>query len=576
MDTRFTDLRRRFDSDPADRATLTDLARALDQAGEELAAYELLADHGAVERDDPLALALGRRLAAEEPIEELTLTGPAFAAARLGEGADEDWRWLAGRRFRELGLPVRALSVNNASLGPDLREPLSKLRALRLLVLDGDGRGEVRLSWLGLSELGGLRDLSLYNMNFPEEELAGVARLSELRELKLYWCPNITHHCLRILAPLRALEVLELYGCTAMSSEALDGLAPFASLRRLELDAVTELGSADARGLAALTRLEDLQITGAGGLDNEAFLQLARLPALTRLWVSVEGVDDRGLARFAEAKPLEILRLRRASNIRQLAPLSSWPDLRELHIGGAPGLAVDGVRSLTEASALETLDFTSCPRLEDDVCEEIAGLSSLRSLGFSLCEGLRGRSLGALAALPELASLRLFSCEIRGAALSGISEIAGLTSLSLDHCAGIPDRAFAALEPLERLEELKLSFCGIGDKSLESIASLEGLKRLNIGYSEITDAGLATLVGLEDLEELNLQSCAITDAGLATLARFPRLRVLDLGGCDALSYEGFARLRPLAGCLRTLGLFHSRFDPERLMRELPFLDGIEC
>jgi hypothetical protein len=105
----------------------------------------------------------------------------------------------------------------------------------------------------------------------------------------------------------------------------------------------------------------------------------------------------------------------------------------------ASAISDDFVLSLRRATALESLDFSECPRL--------AGLA-----------------LAGLAALPHLHSLTLFGCDgLSAPACAAIGRVRSLQLLVLAYCRGVGDDGVAALTMLPALSSLDLSRTQVGD-----------------------------------------------------------------------------------------------------------------
>ncbi len=362
---------------------------------------------------------------------------------------------------------------------------------------------------------------------FPEERLADLARLPDLR-------------------------VLDLSRAGARASP--DGVGMARDDLRLTDAGLDALGAVDS--------LEDLALTDLARVTEEGLARLGRaLPRLRRLTLKWHGAFGNGSA----------LRLR---------CLSAFPALADLDLTGATGEhAAEWPARLREAASLRGLTLRHC------IWARGAALPDLERL--SLGPAADG-DLAPLAACPALADLDLSeSPHLTGAGLAPLAGLAGLRRLSLRNCGKVD--ALDALAGLTGLTDLDLAGGeSLGDASLAVVGRLRGLTRLSLGVDHggrstrrnrggaITDEGLAALAPLANLRELSLPGfyqvvwgCRtlaqgpvvtdlpgrITDAGLLRLARLPALERLDLRWNPGVTDEGvkrFVRARagppPLPGC----------------------------
>lgn len=273
MDHHLQQLRRKLDAEPDDPAALAALARAMAQRGEHAAAYELLIDHGALEREDPVLYEVGAPLISEQAAR----IGAVPEELELGFLRDgEDWRW------EPSDLPAWPLPVLAIKLFPFLgliaeaRSAIAAWPSLRALDLTECPINDDQLASL-ISP--GLRSLRVWGPHLTDRALAIIATLPRLEELAIYEIFDLATDGLARLASLTALRSLILEGFPSLTNEGLDQIAKLERLERLTIAGVLELDDRSLAHLSRLTRLESLDLTGAKLLSPGVQV----LSSLTRL-----------------------------------------------------------------------------------------------------------------------------------------------------------------------------------------------------------------------------------------------------------------------------------------------------
>lgn len=107
---------------------------------------------------------------------------------------------------------------------------------------------------------------------------------SDLEELSLEGCSEVTEDALRYLAHAERLRRLSLRGCTRVADLGLQLLAhTLPALTALDLGACNAITSKGIAFLSAHTRLRELNLSNAASVRNNALPYLARLTELRSL-----------------------------------------------------------------------------------------------------------------------------------------------------------------------------------------------------------------------------------------------------------------------------------------------------
>jgi hypothetical protein len=307
-----------------------------------------------------------------------TPTGDGAIAALSGK--PQLRRFSTGRLVTDEGLPLLrelprfATWRDGSAAGGDLKE-----ENVATLLIDGP------FSDRGLESL---------------EGLAGVA------DLDLFW--HVTGITSDGFAVLRTMPNLMAFAADGRLSDDV-AMAHIAAIPRLRNLRAQESVATDA-GFEALSRSRTLE--GFWGrvcpnFGNRSFRAFARMPALRRLGVGLEAIDDETLALFPE-----------------------FPELREL----TPiGVRDQGFRHIGKCGRLERLTCMYCRDTTDEATAHVSGLQiRYYYAGLTL---ITNRSLEILGGMPSLQQVELFECK-------------GITDAGLPFLAALPNLREVALESL--------------------------------------------------------------------------------------------------------------------------------
>ncbi|MCA8923018.1 MAG: hypothetical protein KDD82_14480 [Planctomycetes bacterium] len=339
MDSEIQELRRALAAQPTDEV-VAELARALARQDEEREAYSLLVEHGALRRQDPYALELGRKLFNSDYFAFAHSKGFG-AATRFASDRDEqgNWTWLAEYLTKEAELPVLAIRVDK-KLSKNLMKQWDGFSCLEYLNLSSVRVSDDELRRVPLTP--SLQRLYLSGGKLSGEGIGSFARLKALRELDISGSPTAApsaetwQQLAAALAPLPALRTLRLT-FAPLDDRGLEHLCELSGLEQLSVNN-TSVGDEGLLALARLDRLRTLNLYRCEGVSDAGLEVLDRLPDLEDLDLGSTGITDAGLARVARLPRLRRLNLSYCKSvtlngIRELAGLSTLRDLTVHSVG---------------------------------------------------------------------------------------------------------------------------------------------------------------------------------------------------------------------------------------------------
>jgi Leucine-rich repeat (LRR) protein len=208
---------------------------------------------------------------------------------------------LENLRYLNVGCSSSGSAITDAGL-----EHLSGLKALKELKIGGKGITSRGMSQI--TKLSGLRSLMLYGC--PQLTDKGLARLTSLKSLKKLYI-NSTKVTITGLAELNSLPNLtDLNVRQIKRGSSVLAISGLTNLEKLTLGFESRSGDsltdADLACLAKLKRLRSLQIPHKG-ISNAGLKHLAGLTSLEHLSVGGKLVTDDGLAHLANMQKLSSL-----------------------------------------------------------------------------------------------------------------------------------------------------------------------------------------------------------------------------------------------------------------------------
>jgi Leucine-rich repeat (LRR) protein len=247
--------------------------------------------------------------------------------------------------------------------------------------------------------------------------------------------------------------------------------------------------------------------------------ELAQLPHLTHLDLSLTRVTDEGMLELKNAPSIVDLNLHYAELVTDegMSAIKGWKKLKRLNVRGA--------------------------KISDTTLEHISAIQSLESvdIGFALVTDV---GLERLTSLPNLKELSFGGNEMGDMGLQALRQMPGLTLLDVSGKQGtdsnlwsvsMTDVGFEAVLTLKELRELRLGCSTMG-------VGVEGTRFATVSTMNVTANWLARMKALPKLEILKLQSCdRVGDDAIPALAALPNLREVDLKG-TAVTDKGLAQL----------------------------------
>lgn len=245
-------------------------------------------------------------------------------------------------------------------------------------------------------------------------------------------------------------------------------------------------------------------------------------------------VDNRFLARAAEAGPLETLRVRGPGvTDAGVAALTEERSLRMVELNLA-GVGDEGVALLGQLPELEQLYVISVKSSFSDAA--FAGLGESRSLT-ELTIGpvsLSERGAAGLSQARSLEHLRIQGGRVDPGAFPHLGRMTALRTLSVEAALDADTNPLPLLRRLTDLEALTLHTPAIDDLAARDLCRFTQLRRLNLSRTSVGDETLRRLAETEfprkHLESVNLNGTRVTDTCLYELAQFSRLRSVDVRG----------------------------------------------
>lgn len=240
---------------------------------------------------------------------------------------------------------------------------------------------------------------------------------------------------------------------TVQSHEIYDddlaALARFTNLELLNIGECEGITDAGLRHLAGLKRLKSLSLSGER-LSGTGFGHLRHLPALTDLTLYLsQRLTDQGIAELADFKQLTRLHLHWASGLTddQLARLARLPALRELNIWGSGKMTDIGLRHVSTMVNLEALTFSHSPTITARGIAQLARLRNLRDLSLGFL-ALGDDAMRPLSQFDSLEYVEMHGLEISDQGIQSLKHLPHLRRLYVEGCHNIT---------IEGVKKLKVS-----------------------------------------------------------------------------------------------------------------------
>jgi Leucine-rich repeat (LRR) protein len=263
---------------------------------------------------------------------------------------------------------------------------------------------------------------------------------------------------------------------------------------------ITDAGGAVTRDQTGHIVAVDLR---ASWITDSDMPELARLPNLAHLDLSLTRISDHGLEQLKDAPTITDLNLYSDELITDagLSALKGWKHLKRLSVRGTK-ITDTTLQHLSGVTSLESLD---------------AGYAQITDVGLEL-----------LTPLTNLRELAIGGNKLTDAGLQSLRQLPGLMYLDLSGA--------------ERTDS-GLWSVSLTEPGLDAIATLGNLRHLRLNGTLVSARGLQRLVGLTKVEWLDLQGCTrIGDDVIPVLASFRNLQRVDLAGSQ-VTEKGVAELK---------------------------------
>lgn len=263
---------------------------------------------------------------------------------------------------------------------------------------------------------------------------------------------------------------------------------------------ITEAGGVVTRDRTGQIAAVDLR---ASWITDSDLPELARLPHLTHLDLSLTRISDHGLEQLKDAPAITDLNLYSDELITDagLSALKGWKHLKRLSVRGT--------------------------KISDTTLQHLSGITSLESLDAGYAQ-ITDVGLELLTPLTNLRELAIGGNKLTDTGLQSLRQLPGLVYLDLSGA--------------ERTDS-GLWSVSLTEPGLDAIATLQNLRHLRLNGTLVSARGIERLVGLSKLEWLDLQGCARIGDDVATvLVKFRGLQRVDLAGTQ-VTEKGVAALR---------------------------------
>ncbi|MCC6573333.1 MAG: hypothetical protein IT462_06020 [Planctomycetes bacterium] len=410
------------------------------------------------------------------------------------------------------------------------------------------------------------------------EDYAPLKSCAALISLGIERCTDMDAAALTPFVALSSIKTLS-FNSSWLRDEHFAALAGFKAVSMLSMTQSATITAERAVHIGKLTALEMLDLSG-NSVDKDALVEIAKLPAVTRLGLAQCGLADASLAALADMKSLQLLVLNSNSiTARGLKHLTGLANLKQLHVRqcdaitdagmkefkaalpkceawyftaakpswrGAPGKSVV-VTSLADAVLLpDDVKAVQVMALSPDaIIEELRHHPAVEELTVSVAWLYEGQ-ISTIASFVQLKSLRLENANLAGPVVAKLGALVNLVKLEIAKDDQVTGASLEFLAKLEKLESLTISKCkNINGSRFELIGNLPALKRLELTELTLLHKEFASFTASKSLAELTLRNIpSPTYEIFDTLAKHTQLRKVRL--IEGHYYDDcVARLAPL-------------------------------
>ena len=402
--------------------------------------------------------------------------------------------------------------------------------------LDMNGCNGLR-RWNALSGMFDLEFLSLSGCMVTDDAVKHLP--TNLRDLNLGFCSQLTDAGLVEVARSRSLQHLNLSGCTRLTN--LDALADSRSMTSLVLVFCFGLTQVDA--IATMPRIRLIHAPHAELTCQGLVRGLTGLSELHDLELSNSRQTHVGFG--GPLVSLSKLELRSCLMLHDLSALQFSKNLRVLDLNGSTQINDQSLESLEHTPSLTYLNLNSCTEITDEGLSHVGQLLDMRRLVLNGCHLIKNQGMAHVAKLTQLDALDLQGClMVTDAGLHSLSVLRCMRSLTLSRLVGVTDAGLFAVTSMPELHSLNLDGCRkVTDVGLNALASLPNLCNLDLSRCKNLET-LRPLKSVKTLQFVNLSGCVkITDASLLNLVQCKGLDVLYSNHCRKVTRAGLMAMR---------------------------------
>jgi hypothetical protein len=210
-----------------------------------------------------------------------------------------------------------------------------------LASLGADGKLSGNAAMRYMAAMPRLRKVRIQESIASDEGFEALSRSPTLEQIWGRVCPHFGSRGFQALSAMASLRTLGI-GCANVDDAALSSLPRFPSLRELTPIGVKDDGF---RHVGACDRLERLTCMYCRDITDAATAHIARLN-ISYYYAGLTQITDRSLEILGGMTSLEQIEFYECLGVTDagLPHLVRLPRLREVHVGGSPGVTLDGTR----------------------------------------------------------------------------------------------------------------------------------------------------------------------------------------------------------------------------------------
>jgi hypothetical protein len=254
-----------------------------------------------------------------------------------------------GGDLKSLPADLTALTVKGTEYTSQDGESLLRFTKLRSLSWDVDPRSLAGVSiWI---KLPALEALEVSNSGIDDDLLQRLSRATQIKDLTLRRCDEVTDDGVAPLTKLEGLRRLIIWDGTRLTDRALEHFSKLKNLKSLHLTHWGRITDVGLEHLSRLPRLESVSFDRDVALTAKGLTHLEKMPSLKDIDCTFSSIDDAGFEALGRIATLEVLWLREVKKVtdKGLRHLKGLKELRLLHVDDCPGITTEGLKDLQAA-----------------------------------------------------------------------------------------------------------------------------------------------------------------------------------------------------------------------------------